>query len=127
MSSLLPSFWKFTEKLDDRETNEFELARLRSRVHELERAERRHVEESQQLIQNNALLHAIIDNIPFALSLKDTSHRYLMANQAFLESIGWDMQDLAGKPTGEVFPTDWALSAEADDRQVLSTGSTITR
>jgi PAS domain S-box-containing protein len=105
---------------DNHKENNNELARLRARVEELEGVERLRT-------QSEAQLRAIIDNIPFSLSLKDASQRYLMVNQSFLDSTGLSAENIAGKQTESIFWGDVAESLAEGDQEVLEKGTTITR
>ena len=72
---------------DNHGGTEDELARLRARVDELELAERRHVDEMRDLVQSEARMRAIIDNVPFDPSLKDITGQ-VEAQQALRYSEG---------------------------------------
>ncbi|NQU72064.1 MAG: PAS domain S-box protein, partial [Rhodospirillales bacterium] len=105
---------------------EDELARLRARVDELERVERRHVAEMRDLAQSEARMRVIIDHVPFALSLKDAGQRFVMANRHFLDSVGYDLELLGGKMPEDFFESETAQAMRWADTEVLNSGRTIT-
>lgn len=64
---------------------------------------------------------ALLDNFPFKVWFKDTTGRFLAANQALSKSLGVDNpEQLTGKSDADFFPPDVAEHYQQDDRLVLS-------
>lgn len=91
----------------------------------LDFTERRAVEKS--LIENEALLQAIIDNSPAYIFVKDLEGRYIVAGNKFTEKIGWQSGYLLGKTDYEVFPKAIATQLRYNDRKVLDAGTPISK
>ena len=64
-------------------------------------------------------LHALIDNFPFRVWLKDTGGRYLAANRANLNGGAGDMNDVLGKTDHDLWPADIAERYRAEDQAVM--------
>jgi PAS domain S-box-containing protein len=73
---------------------------------------------------SEARLRSIIDNAPFALTLKDTDGRHLAANRRFMESIGKPWSEIAGKTAEEIHSPEFGEKISAMDREVFATGGT---
>jgi PAS domain S-box-containing protein len=111
---------------ENRDENDDEMARLRARIDTLEQAERRLVGENRNLLEEESRLRTILDNVPFALSLKDASGRFRMVNRSFLESVGYDWSEFDGKLPDAFHSGETARNMKWADDEVLSTGRTIT-
>jgi diguanylate cyclase (GGDEF)-like protein/PAS domain S-box-containing protein len=82
-------------------------------------SERYQVESS--LRQKEAYQRALLDNFPFLVWLKDRDSRFLAANQAFADAIGFaDPESLVGKQDLDVWPPDIARRYRREDRQVMA-------
>jgi PAS domain S-box-containing protein len=71
--------------------------------------------------QQERHLHAIMDNAPVAIFLKDREGRYLMVNQQFVDSIGVPADQLIGHTDAEVLP-EMAVLSQASNEMVLKHG-----
>ncbi len=79
-----------------------------------------------QLGESEALLEAIVDNMPYVLSIKDCEDlRYVRINRAGEELLGYSKGELLGKRDGDVFPASTADAATEDDRAVLRSGKML--
>ncbi|MEW6379380.1 MAG: PAS domain S-box protein [bacterium] len=68
---------------------------------------------------------AILDNIPDIAWLKDKDSRFILANRAFGQTCGVDLDDLPGKTDLDLWPRDLAEKYRADDREVMRSGKRI--
>jgi PAS domain S-box-containing protein len=85
-------------------------------------SDRKRAEEA--LRQREHYQRALLDNFPFVLWLKDEQSRFLAVNQAFAASFGWPSADsLIGKSDFDITSPDLAEGYLADDRAVLTSGS----
>jgi PAS domain S-box-containing protein len=84
-------------------------------------AERRRAEAA--LAHEHALLRTLIDALPDAVYVKDRERRFLAANKALAEELGFaDVEALIGKTNDEVSAPKDAALFRANDEEVLTTG-----
>jgi PAS domain S-box-containing protein len=81
--------------------------------------ERRVAERTMELAESQRRLQAILDYSPAAISLKDTSGRYLVANREFEGLAGARAEQISGRRDTDLFPQLLAASYQANDAQVL--------
>jgi PAS domain S-box-containing protein len=81
--------------------------------------ERRVVERTMELAESQRRLQAILDYSPAAISLKDTSGHYLVANREFEGLAGARADAISGKRDPDLFPHRLAMAYQANDAQVL--------
>jgi sigma-B regulation protein RsbU (phosphoserine phosphatase) len=80
----------------------------------------------EELTAERNLLRTIIDHLPSRIFVKDTESRFLVSNQAHIQSLGVQrLEEVRGKTTLDFFPNERGIQALADDRQVLQTGVPI--
>jgi PAS domain S-box-containing protein len=100
-----------------------------------ERAERRRAEENvrrlnaeleqrvavrtMELAESQRRLQAILDHSPAAISLKDASGRYIVANREFERVAGVGADALLGKTDADLFPPRLAATYRANDARVM--------
>jgi len=66
------------------------------------------------------LLDSLIDNIPIALFVKDAAGlRFERFNNAFIELVGYNRQEMLGKSDHDLFPPAEAVHFITKDREVL--------
>jgi PAS domain S-box-containing protein len=83
-------------------------------------------EAEEKLFEERNLLSTIINQIPSRLYVKDTAGRFVLNNQAHLETLGVKTQaEAVGRTTADFFPGERGEQALADDRQVLEGGLPI--
>jgi PAS domain S-box-containing protein len=72
------------------------------------------------------LLRTLMDHLPDFIFVKDRSGRFLVANQATLQSLGATSQEeVRGKTDRDFLPADRAAAFMADDQRVMSEGKTV--
>jgi PAS domain S-box-containing protein len=100
------------------------------------RAERRHAEENvrrlnaeleqrvalrtMELAESQRRLQAILDHSPAAISMKDLSGRYIVANREFERVAGVGANDLLDKSDADLFPPRLAVTYRANDARVMA-------
>ncbi|HYM01745.1 MAG TPA: PAS domain S-box protein [Stellaceae bacterium] len=67
-------------------------------------------------------LQAIMDNAPLAIFLKDRQGRYRLVNRTYAEWSGRRPEDLYGRESREVYPSDMAKIMAETDHEVLTQG-----
>ena len=86
--------------------------------------ERKRIEK--ELMDSNASLDAIIDNIPMMLFIKESqSLRFVRFNRAGEELLGWPKTSLVGKNDYDFWPKDQADFFVDKDRETLSRGTVV--
>jgi len=85
--------------------------------------ERRRAEIEQR--KNEALINAVIEHSPVAMSIKDLDGNYLYVSPMFAEYSGCTVADLTGKNFRDVYDTDQASVIDAADRQVAEAGKPL--
>jgi PAS domain S-box-containing protein len=88
-------------------------------------SEQRKAERARQ--QTEALLHAFMDNAPFEMVVKDLADRYLMVNRGMSRAWGLPIDAFIGRRLSEIRETPGVNLVEALDREVMETGTTVTR
>ena len=76
---------------------------------------------------SEALLGAIMDNVPALIYLKNLDGRYLHANSAVLKRHQKSVEDFVGKRPHDVFPSDIANELVAFEEAVVERGEPIER
>jgi PAS domain S-box-containing protein len=83
--------------------------------------ERKRFEE--ELARERHLLRCLMDTTPDKIYFKDRDGRYLRVNKALAEKFGLsDPFEVLGKTVHDVFAPDYALEADADEREIMRTG-----
>jgi len=82
--------------------------------------------EKEGYIQEQSLLHAIIQNIPDPVYVKDCEGRKIIANKAEAELLGaTDISEVLGKKDSDLYNESIALRTEAEDRRIIETGEPV--
>ena len=76
-------------------------------------------ERTAELRQQQSYLHALIDNFPFRVWLKDTGGRYLAANRSNLALEIDDVPDRPGSTDHDLRPREIADRYRGEDEQVM--------
>ncbi len=69
--------------------------------------------------EREALLSAVLNDTPDPIFAKDTEGRYLIANEAFCDVLGFSLDDVLGRSNRDLFP-DREENLGSVDREVLS-------
>ncbi len=85
--------------------------------------ERKRSEEA--LRESESLYHSLIDNLPIYVLRKDLQGRFLYVNQAFSDLLDIPIDQILGKTDFDFFPPELAEKYQADDRQVVDTGTAL--
>ncbi len=73
----------------------------------------------EQLLQSEALLHGIVDNVPAALFVKDLEGRFLLVNQFAAATLNTDPAHLIGIREADLFRPALAEAIGKKDQQVI--------
>jgi diguanylate cyclase (GGDEF)-like protein/PAS domain S-box-containing protein len=78
--------------------------------------------QEDELRRTRAFLDTVVENIPVALSVKDTKElRYALVNRAAEEFFGLSSEEMIGKSAAELFPQQAIDAFSALDRQAMET------
>jgi PAS domain S-box-containing protein len=106
-------------RFSDRPTTEGGIVTIFAQIDELKQREDR-------LRENQTILQSILDNIPATVSITDRDRRIVLLNRKLEELYGVKLQDVIGRPLGEVRPERYAIDTAAQDHQsVVATGISI--
>lgn len=85
-----------------------EVERLRQRVAELEGLESERIRTEKALQEQVHFLQTLIDTIPNPIFIKDTSGTFIGCNKAFERRLGRSREEIIGKSSFDLFPTNFA-------------------
>jgi len=83
-------------------------------------AQRKQAEDA--LRERERLIHAILDNSPALIFLKDKEGRYLLVNKEFEKALDVSQEEIRGRKDEQVFPAEQAAAFQATDLRVIQTG-----
>jgi len=82
--------------------------------------------EKESYCEERSLLHAIIQNIPDPVYVKDSEGRKILLNKAEAELLGInDITEVIGKKDSDFYPEEATLITEAEDRMIIETGKSV--
>lgn len=76
-------------------------------------------------IHEYRLLRTLIDALPDLIYVKDTQHRFLLANTALCEYLNHTAEELAGKSDHDLLEPELADRYYEDERRVMDTGKPL--
>jgi len=79
----------------------------------------------QALRESQSRLHAILDNCPAMIFLKDLDGRYLQVNRQFERTFNLTPEQVLGRTDDELFPPELTAAFRATDRSVLEAGGSL--
>lgn len=77
------------------------------------------------LKESEARFRGLFENAPAGITIKTISGRYLAMNKTFLDWKGWDLVDVVGRRTEELFAEDEGLISGREDAQVVGNRAPI--
>ena len=79
-------------------------------------------DRTQELVEQQRQLSAILDALPVALSMKDLDGRYLMCNHVFEQLAARAQSEILGHTDSELFGFSKAFAISHDDAEILESG-----
>jgi PAS domain S-box-containing protein len=79
----------------------------------------------QQLRDEEALYHSLVETLPLNILRKDLQGRFTFANQRFQETVGKTLPKLLGKTDFDFFPAEIARKYSRDDARVMESGEIL--
>ncbi len=83
------------------------------------------IQVGRRLVEQQALMHCLIDSIPDPIYVKDNCGLYLGCNRAYADFVGTDPADIRGCTASEVLSEESAQRSHLEDLKVLASGKTI--
>jgi PAS domain S-box-containing protein len=86
--------------------------------------ERNHIDGVRR--QEQAMVLALMDNLPDHIYFKDTASRFIRVNPAHMRSLGANSPaQVTGKTDADFFPAEHSRKALADEQNILRTGQAL--
>jgi len=99
--------------------------RIQEAADQLEALMRERDESVAQLQSSQEQLHALLENSPSAIFMKDVQGRYVTVNRRYAEMHGRSRENFFGKSDLDLFPPEVASRLRLSDARVLSSGKAI--
>ena len=85
-----------------------------------------HGQTGRALAQERTLLHALIDNLPDRIYVKDAESRFTVANDALAQFMGVSSPaELLGKTDFDYFPKELAAAFRKDEQDIIRSGQPV--
>jgi PAS domain S-box-containing protein len=78
-----------------------------------------------KLMESEALMQSILDNIPALVFVKDLEGRYLFVNRRFMEVSGRPREEVHGRTVFDISKKELALASDEHFRTILRTGNPV--
>tara|TARA_R110001592_G_scaffold25555_4_gene96972 strand:- start:1585 stop:8892 length:7308 start_codon:yes stop_codon:yes gene_type:complete len=72
------------------------------------------------LKESEARFRGLFENAPAGITIKTTTGRYLAMNKTFLDWKGWDLVDVVGRRSADLFGPEVGRSTDAEDAKVVA-------
>lgn len=82
------------------------------------------IQVGRRLVEQQALMHCLIDSIPDPIYVKDNRGLYLGCNKAYAEFVGRESRDIYGSTASDILPDSRAQQWHMEDLRVLANGET---
>jgi len=82
-------------------------------------------EAERAIIEEQSLLHALMDNVPDFIYFKDEKNRFVRVNKKSAEDRGVRPEDFIGKTDFDIFTEEVAKKCFDDDDRVMKTGKPL--
>ncbi len=83
------------------------------------------IQVGQRLVEQQALMHCLIDSIPDPIYMKDNRGLYLGCNAAYARFVGTDSDSIHLKSTTDILPAEQAKETHMEDLRVLAGGAAL--
>ncbi len=83
------------------------------------------IQVGRRLVEQQALMHCLIDSIPDPIYVKDSRGLYIGCNAAYARFVGREAEGIANATAGDILPPDQAQSAHMEDLRVLANGEPL--
>ncbi len=83
------------------------------------------IQVGRRLVEQQALMHCLIDSIPDPIYVKDNRGLYLGCNKAYAAHVGKEPEEIYGRSVSDVLPADRTQESHMEDLRVLANGQTL--
>ncbi|WP_372846827.1 response regulator [Pontiella sp.] len=83
------------------------------------------IQVGRRLVEQQALMHCLIDSIPDPIYMKDSRGLYVGCNSAYARFVGTDVDRICSRTSAEILPPERAQRSHMEDLRVLANGETI--
>lgn len=83
------------------------------------------IQVGRRLVEQQALMHCLIDSIPDPIYMKDNRGFYNGCNKAYADFAGSDPGRIHGRTATEILPEEIAQRSHMQDLRVLASGKTL--
>lgn len=80
---------------------------LEQRIQELEKIESEHTYFKKALQENESLFRMLYEKAPLGYQSLDEKGRFIVVNQTWLDTLGYDREDVIGKSFADFLHPDW--------------------
>lgn len=83
------------------------------------------IKVGRRLVEQQALLHCLIDSIPDPIYVKDSRGLYLGCNSAYARFVGVEQSAVNGRSASEILEPELARQSHMEDLRVLANADTL--
>jgi PAS domain S-box-containing protein len=83
------------------------------------------IQVGRRLVEQQALMHCLIDSLPDPIYVKDNRGLYIECNKAYAEFVGSDPARIYGRSSNDVLSKELAQRSHMEDLRVLANGEMI--
>lgn len=83
------------------------------------------IQVGRRLVEQQALMHCLIDSIPDPIYMKDSRGLYLGCNAAYARFVGTEQDKIYSSAANDVLPPGQAQESHMEDLRVLANGEAI--
>ena len=96
---------------------------LRNRIRQLEQSEKRLKKKNDALMQEHAVFHQLLDNIPDSLFIKDQDSRFILVNKTWARNRNVDdVSKVIGKTDFDFLSEEKARETYDDEQRIMASG-----
>lgn len=82
-------------------------------------------EAEEELRRSQALLHAVIENSPAVIYIRDLEYRFLLVNKVYTTILKTEVEQIIGKVDEELFPPEVVKAFRVIDHAVQASGQPV--
>ncbi len=81
------------------------------------------IQVGRRLVEQQALMHCLIDSLPDPIYVKDNRGLYIGCNKAYAEFVGTDPDKIYGRTSNDILSNDVVQRSHMEDLRVLANGA----
>ena len=83
------------------------------------------IKVGRRLVEQQALMHGLIDAIPDPIYVKDNRGLYIGCNKAYVDFVGAELEEIYGRTASDVLPGTHAQQSHMEDLRVMAGGGVL--